>query len=229
MRTTKPISTISFNSSAYLELKLNELLKAGKISFWAFIEHMPEDDEGGNKIHHHVYIEPAKMLQTDDIKSELKEFDPTHPAKPLGCLTFKSSKFADWYMYGLHDIRYLASKSQSRKYHYLHDDFKTSDDDDFLFKARTIDRVALSPYASMVDAQSQGITFQEYFSRGTIPLPQLALFEKAWYLLLDAHTNRADRPNHPMDVDEDTGEIIEELSSDSEGFVELDPEEELPF
>lgn len=229
MRTTKPISTISFNSSAYLELKLNELLKAGKISFWAFIEHSPEDDEGGNKIHHHVYIEPAKMLQTDDIKSELKEFDPTHPAKPLGCLTFKSSKFADWYMYGLHDIRYLASKSQSRKYHYLHDDFITSDDDDFLFKARTIDRIALSPYAAMSDAQSQGITFEEYFSRGTIPLPQLALFEKAWYLLLDAHTNRNDRSNHPMDVDEDTGEILEELSSDSEGFVELDPEEELPF
>ena len=252
MRTTKPISTISFNSSSYLELKLNELLKAGKVSFWAFIEHLPEDDEGGNKIHHHVYIEPAKMLQTDDIKSELKEFDPTHPSKPLGCISFKSSKFADWYMYGLHDSRYLASKSQSRKYHYFHEDFKTSDEDDLLFKARSIDRIALSPYAAMEDAQRQGITFQEFFARGTVPLPQLALFEKAWYMLLDGHTNRNNRPGHPMEVDESTGEVSEELpqssdeptwcgatrdewaelyesaSSDSE-FTELDPEEELPF
>lgn len=239
MRTTKPISTISFNTASYLELKLNELLKAGKISFWAFIEHLPEDDEGGNKIHHHVYIEPAKMLQTDDIKSELKEFDPSYPAKPLGCISFKSSKFADWYMYGLHDVRYLASKSQARKYHYFHEDFKTSDEDDLLFKARSIDRIALSPYAAMEDAQRQGFTFQEFFARGTVPLPQLALFEKAWYLLLDGHTNRNNRPGHPMEVDEDTGEVIETPSESPENapqiaesvseWVELDPEEELPF
>lgn len=239
MRTTKPISTISFNSSSYLELKLNELLKAGKVSFWAYIEHLPEDDEGGGKIHHHVYIEPAKMLQTDDIKSELKEFDPSHPSKPLGCISFKSSKFADWYMYSLHDVRYLASKSQSRTYHYLHEDFKTSDDDDLLFKARSIDRIALSPYAAMEDAQKQGITFQEFFARGTVPLPQLALFEKAWYMLLDGHTNRNNRPGHPMELDEETGEVIDvpsetpENASESPEIIpkwsELDPDEELPF
>ena len=68
VRTTKPIATISFNSPDFLRTKLEELRDAGRISFWAFIEHKPEDDEGGKKSHCHLYIEPSKMLQTDDLK-----------------------------------------------------------------------------------------------------------------------------------------------------------------
>jgi hypothetical protein len=149
-------------------------------------------------------------------------------------------------LYGLHDPRYLASKGQSRKFHYVHDDFLSSDADDLLCKARQIDMVSLSPYAAMADAQLQGITFPEYFARGTIPLPQLALFEKAWYLLLDTHTNRNGRPGHSCSVDEDTGEVIAPSESSENApqshessswydlhpqgdFVTLDPEEELPF
>lgn len=207
MRTTKPISTISFNTPAYLELKLNELLKSGRISFWAFVCHIPEDDEGGKKEHSHVYIEPAKMTQTDDIKSELREYDPTNPEHPRGCLTFKSSRFDSWYLYGLHDPRYLASKGQSRRYHYTHDQFCSSDPDDLLFKARSIDLVSLSPYADMEDAIKHGLDFPEYFARGTIPIQQVALFERAWHMLLTAYTYRGDRPGHPMDVDEETGEV----------------------
>lgn len=209
MRTTKPISTISFNTPDFLELKLNELLKAGRISFWAFVPHKAEDDEAGKKPHCHVYIEPSKMLQTDDLKSEFKEFDPSNPSKPLSCITFKSSKFDPWYLYGLHDKRYLASKNQARKFHYSHDDFCTSDDDDLLFKARSIDLISLSPYADMEDAQRQGITWSEYFSRGTVPLPQIALFERAWNLLLANYTERNGRPGHNVDIDTSTGEVFE--------------------
>lgn len=227
MRTTKPISTISFNTPEYLKQKLTELQKSGRISFWAYISHKPEDDEGGKKEHCHVYIEPSKMLQTDDIKSELKEYDPTNPTKPLGCISFNSSKFDPWYLYALHDKRYLASKGQARRYHYRHDDIVSSDDDDLTFKARSIDMVALSPYSDMEDAQKQGITFTEYFARGTIPLPQLSLWEKAWQFLLANRTERGSSEGHPNDVDDDdvskvevdplTGEIkpkFEELSSD---------------
>lgn len=209
MRTTKPISTISFNTPDFLELKLNELLKAGRISFWAFIPHKAEDDEAGKKPHCHVFIEPSKMLQTDDLKSEFKEFDPSHPDKPLSCITFKSSKFDPWYLYGLHDKRYLASKNQSRKFHYSHDDFRTSDDDDLLFKARSIDLLSLSPYADMEDAQRQGITWSEYFSRGTVPLPQIALFERAWHLLAANYTERNGRSGHNVDIDTSTGEVFD--------------------
>lgn len=207
MRTTKPISTISFNTPEYLHLKLEELRKAGRISFWAYIEHKPEDDECGKKRHMHLYIEPSKMLQTDELKEALKEFDPQKPEKPLGCISFNSSKFDPWYLYALHDRRYLASKGQSRRFHYKHDDIVSSDPDDLLFKARSIDMVALSPYADMEDAQTHGLSFSEYFARGTVPLPQVALFERAWNLLLQVRTDRADREGHAMDIDEETGEV----------------------
>jgi len=208
VRTTKPISTISFNTPEYLQLKLNELLNAGILSFWAFIVHKPEDDEAGKKQHSHVYLEPSKMLQTDELKSELREFDPQKPDKPRGCLTFNSSRFDPWYLYALHDSRYLASKGQSRKFHYEHDQIFSSDPDDLLCKARSIDMLSLSPYADMLDAQAHGLTFSEYFSRGTVPLPQVALFERAWSLLIDAKTNRGESTAHPMDIDEETGEVI---------------------
>lgn len=213
MRTTKPIATISFNTPDFLELKLNELQKAGRLSFWAFITHKPEDDEGGNKEHIHLYVEPSKMLQTDDLKREFLEFDPQCPKKPRGTISFNSSKFDPWYLYALHDKRYLASKGQSRRFHYKHDEIRTSDSDDLLFKARSIDLISLSPYADMEDAQAQGLSWSEYFMRGTVPLPQVALFERAWHLLLEGKTNRANRSGHANDLDEvpevdpDTGEV----------------------
>lgn len=229
MRTTKPISTISYNSPAFLELKLNELLKAGRISFWAFIPHAPEDDEAGLKPHSHVYIEPSKMLQSDDLRNELKEFDPSFPAKPLGCLAFRSSKFGEWYLYGLHDKAYLATKGESRKYHYCHDNFYASDYDDLLFMARTIDRKAISPYAAMLEAQSLGLTWQEYFARGTVPLPQLALFERAWYTLLQTNTSRNGRPGHVDAIESDTGEVVEMIPPAAESVNVDSDQDELPW
>lgn len=150
------------------------------------------------------------MLQTDELKAELKEFDPEHPDKPRGCISWNSSKFDPWYLYALHDKRYLASKGQSRRFHYEHGDIITSDEDDLTFKVRSIDMVSLSPYADMEDAQRNGFTWSEYFARGTVPLPQVALFERAWYLLIQARTDRADRECHPMDIDPETGEILTE-------------------
>lgn len=231
MKTTKPIATISFNTPAFLELKLNELLRAGRISFWAFVPHKPEDDEAGKKEHSHLYVEPSKMMQTDDLKAELKEYDPEHPDKPRGCLTFKSSKFDPWYLYGLHDKRYLASKSQSRRFHYQYDDFITCDPDELLCKVRSIDLVSLSPYADMEEAQRQGFTWAEYFSRGTVPLPQVALFERAWNLLLQVKTERADRQGHPMDIDPNTGEVLtpSESPENASEWADLNSDDALPY
>ena len=91
--------------------------------------------------------------------------------------------------------------------------------------------VSLSPYADMEDAQRQGFTWAEYFSRGTIPLPQVALFERAWNLLLQVKTDRADREGHPMDVDPETGEVIElpESPENAPEWTELKSDEELPW
>ena len=192
MRTTKPISTISFNSPQFLELKLNELYKTGILSFWAYIVHQPEDDEGGKKSHCHVFCEPSKIVQTDDLRNAFKEFDPENPEKPKSCIAFVSSKFSPWYLYALHDSRYLASKGQSRQYHYLYEDVVSSDFDDLLFRVRSIDMLSLSPYADMLDAMEHGVTWIQYFSRGTVPIQQVALFERAWYTLLSSRSRFGD-------------------------------------
>lgn len=203
VRTTKPISTISFNTPDYLAIKLSELTQAKILSFWAFIPHLPEDDEGGKKEHIHVYIEPSKMVQTDDIRHELRQPDPNQPDMLLGCLPFKSSNFGNWYLYGLHDPAYLASKGQSRKYHYKHEQIITNDPDNLTFNARSIDMLSISPYQALLDAQSQGLTFSDFFARGTVPLPQLALFERAWNLLAFNITQRNGHENHAMSIDDD--------------------------
>lgn len=190
------MSTISFNTPEFLKLKLTELEKAGILSFWAFIRHKPEDDEAGKKLHQHVYMEPSKMVQTDNIRAELRELDLAHPDKPLACLTFKSSKFGPWYLYALHDKRYLASKGQSRRFHYGHDEIVTSDPDDLLAKSREIDMLSISPYADMIMAQEQGITWAEYFARGTVPLQMVQQFQQAWFLLVEDRTYRNEREGH---------------------------------
>lgn len=211
MRTSKPTSTISFNSKAFLELKLKELQKAGILSFWAIVRHKPEDDEGGKKPHCHVFVEPAKMLQTDDLRKALEEFDPVHPDKPFGTIAWHSSKFADWYLYGLHDKRYLALKGQTRHFHYSHEDFVSSDPDDFVYRVKSIDLLALSPYYDMQDAISQGLTWREYFKRGTVPVNLIKQFETAWLMLADLDrypdvTYRNGKNGHAY-IDETTGEL----------------------
>lgn len=210
MRTTKPISTISFNTEPFLAGQLEALRKAGKLSFWAYIQHQPEDDEGGGKVHYHVYVEPSVLLQTDDLRNTMAEYDPTNP-KPLGCLKFVSSQFADWFLYALHDEAYLASKGQVRKYHYHETEIIASDFDDLNFMIKSINRLSISPYQAMKDAMEHGVTFEEYFSRGLIPIPQLQFFERAWYLLLGAknnpHTDRNGREGHPNEMPSDDGDL----------------------
>ena len=205
MNTSKPIATISYNSPTRLLSVLQALQSKHIISFWAYMFHYGEDDEAGKKPHIHLYVEPAKRLQTEELRELLKEFDPEHPDKLKGCLSFVSSKFGDWYMYVLHDVKYLASKGKERKYHYSHEMFVTSDNDDLICKSRMIDLIALSPYADMEQAQKQGLSFAQYFSRGTIPLPQLALYQRAWDILRSIVPDYAQNQR----FNADTGEIID--------------------
>lgn len=221
MRTTKPIATISYNSPQYLEDRLNELVKCKKIAFWAFIPHEPEDDEAGKKPHIHLFIEPAKLIQTEDLREAFKEPDPKSQ-KPLGVIAFRSSKFDHWYMYSKHDAAYLASKNESRRFHYEYDAFRTSDEDDLLCRVRTIDLLNVSPYSDMMDAMNHGVNWIEYVSRGTIPIQQLRNYKLAWEIMQMNSTYRAGRTTHtPKDgfidtpsgdvIDASTGEVIEDL------------------
>lgn len=131
MNTRKSIATISYNSVSFLKMKLNELINNHTISFYMFIQHEPEGDECAGKKHIHLYIEPNKKIDTMDLQDYLKEFDPSHPKNPLGCINFNVSKVDDWILYCFHYPAYLASKFQSREYIYNKSDFVSSDANNF--------------------------------------------------------------------------------------------------
>lgn len=213
MKTTKPISTISYNSEAFLISKLKELQKAKKIQFWAFIQHIAEEDE--KKAHKHLYIEPAKSIQTEDLREYMQEIDETNISKPLGCISFNSSKFDDWFLYVLHDEKYLASKGQSRKYHYKAIDIISSDEDDLEYHINEIDLSKYTPYQPIVEAQKEGITFDTFVSRGRVPIQYIRQYREAWYILLHESTYRNGRENHEEKTEQETeyelNEVHEEI------------------
>lgn len=208
MKTRLPFSTISYNTRAFLEGKLNDLVRSRVLSEWYAIEHKGEDDEAGKKPHFHVLMIPARGIQTDDVRQELIEYDPQHPDQPRKCLFCKFSKFGHWYLYGLHDKAYLAAHQQSRRYHYRHEDFFGSDLDCFNARVREVDIVGeLGAFKQMEAAIDQGFTFEQFFRQGRVPVSQVNAYEKAWQLMLATHTDRGGRPGH--DIDHETGEVIE--------------------
>lgn len=123
MRTTKPISTISYNSVDYLIGKLNELVSSEVVSFWAFVCHDGEMLDNGKiqtqeKDHIHLYIEPNEKVDTVKLQKFSEEYDKTNPDKPLKCIHFRHSEWVDWLWYGMHDSDYLAMKMEERAYAY---------------------------------------------------------------------------------------------------------------
>ena len=127
MRTSKPISTISYNTKEFLISKLNEMYNNGRISDWMFIKHYAEDDESKN--HYHVYMEPNRMLDTMEIQKFFREIDLKNPsAPPLGMINFNSSKTDDWILYCLHFEPYLKTKGEERVYSYTKEDIVYKDE-----------------------------------------------------------------------------------------------------
>lgn len=201
------MSTISYNSPEFLTLKLEELRKAKVISLWFWIEHEPEEDE--KKAHKHVWILPAKTIQTDDIVEELTE--PVPGSKPLKCLHFQSSKFDDWYLYSIHDATYLFQHGQTRKYSYLPEDIVCSDRDELEAMVHEIDMTQYSSMARVVQAIRQGMTFQEFSMRGGVPVQLFKQYQAAWEMLSPHLTYRNGRETHTPAVNPETGEVLDSL------------------
>ncbi len=194
MRTARPFSTISYNTEKFLEVKLNELVQNRVLDFWVFIDHAPEEDE--KKAHKHVYLIPNGILQTDVLKEFLAEPDPSDPEHPLNCTIFTSSKFDDWYLYGMHDKAYLSSKGQSRKHHYVKDQFRTSSLEHFGELVRCVDRSKYIGLERVVDAVENGMPFFEMVRLGQVPIQLISQYQYAYEMLMKATVNRAGRETH---------------------------------
>ena len=207
MRTSKPFSTISYNTTDFLRLKLDELVTRRKIDFYAFVEHYPEEDE--KKRHKHLLILPNGKIDTDQVFEYLVELDPQKPDKPLRCMPPKSSKFDDWYLYAMHDTAYLASKGQSRKYHYNQSDIVCSDDDYLVESVHTIDFSKLNRFNELRSAACSGTPFYNLLINGLIPIQQVYAYKQAYDIMTLSLTDRNGRQGHEEKIDEETGEIID--------------------
>lgn len=132
MKTTKAISTITYNTLPFLDLKLAELVKNNIIDFYFYVFHYGETNMQTGEIeknHVHLYMRPCKQVETNDFKSYFAEKDENSD-KPLTCLPIeKVYSNYDAYYYFIHDSDYLASKNLQRQYHYTFNDVKTNDVD----------------------------------------------------------------------------------------------------
>lgn len=106
MATQKPISTISYNTEAFLKERLEAWMTAHIIQAYQYISHKGED---GDKDHIHLRIEPNKKLDPMDLSEQLREFQ-IGKDKPLCCRPFRPSKEEDWILYAVHDPDYLKVK-----------------------------------------------------------------------------------------------------------------------
>lgn len=198
MKTSKPISTISWNSPAYLEQVLRELQVSRIISFWCFICHKGEDDEAGKKDHIHVYLEPTKTIQTVDIRDMFKEIDKDNP-KPLGCLDFRPSKFKDWYFYALHDKGYLETKGLVRKFSYNVDNLIVSDDMEMQYRVGSIELYTSTVVEKFKRLAEAGKTWEDMVLAGAIPVGNMNNMERMWGYISDAiRSGRLKSPSAPL-------------------------------
>lgn len=144
--TSKPFSTISYNSPEFLRAVLDKQVRLGNILYYMYILH--EKDTDDKKNHIHVYIAPAERIKPNAEFSKLfYEIDPNNDI-PLKCRPFMPSKDVnDWLLYCIHDPEYLNYKGLTRNTFYSYDDIYSSDQDvlDGFVKDMPVDVIPLNP------------------------------------------------------------------------------------
>lgn len=173
MRTSKPISTISYNSESFLKSKIEYWKSLGLIEFAMWIKHDPEQDE--KKAHYHVFMKPAKLLQTMDLENDSQEIDPLYPDKPLKMISFRVSQESDWLLYSIHDPAYLMEKGMSRDFCYDISDVQSTCDDTLkeIISHVSDDRKGRLEYR-IIDCCNKGMTWMQIVNSGLIPIRQMA-------------------------------------------------------
>ena len=207
MKTSKPFSTISYNSEPFLRHKLDDLISRRVLSFYAFVKHFREADE--RKDHIHLIMFPNGQYQTDALQDYLSELDPLDPVGlPLGVMPFQSSKFGDWFLYCCHDAGYLASKNQVRQHHYAESDFVTSDSDYLHELVTLIDCSKYHKTQEFVEKVLDGVPFSEMVRQGQIPVAQFNQWLSMYAYLNEGMPFRYGRSSHTPMYDPETGELL---------------------
>lgn len=211
MRTSKPIATISYNSQEFLVQKLKELLDNHKICDYMFIKHHAEEDE--KKDHIHLWIKPNTLLDTMDLQKHFMELDMKNPTKPLKCIDFRVSQVDDWILYNQHYAPYLASKNESRAYHYLKEDFVFADEDTFddLYNHAFKGSDWAKRFQILEQLANGLINPANLILNGSVPLNMASQLNAFTYMKTHYGTDRGGRPNHEQEEEFTAEEFAQEL------------------
>lgn len=209
MKTSKPISTISYNSPEFLRNKIEEWKSKGLIEYGMWIKHMPDEDN--KKIHYHVFLKPAKLIQTMDLESESREIPmveysniqpdgattdisiDAEEIKPLKMIGFRMSKEDDWILYGIHDPTYLAEKGMTRNIHYSFNDIEcTCQETLHDMITHLIDNRKGRLEVRIFDLIEKGFSWRDILTTGIVPMKQMHnafMFYKAITYQIDDYRN----------------------------------------
>lgn len=188
MRTSRVISNISYNTSAFLNTKLLELEENGIIDWAYWIYHQADTDDTKN--HCHLVLKPSKAIDTHRLYQFFLEID-LNSAKPLGVTKkwFFTSSISDWLLYAVHDNAYLNSKNLKRNFHYSIDDVLSTDFDALNYDWANIDRTKFDRLAILKDAVYNHKAFFELVQDGLIPIAQRAQYELQYKALAQQFYN----------------------------------------
>lgn len=202
MKTSKLISTISYNTKEFLKSTLDELVKNKKLEYWFAINHEPEIDE--KKAHFHVLMCPNGKIDTVDLRQLFIEPDPNNPdMPPLNCLPIRTSKsFGEWYLYAIHHKGYLMSKGESRIHSYCFKNMFGSDLDLLASMVEEIDVSRYRCYEEVFRSAELGIPFSTLIANGIVPLGWIYQFKELYNALRhEIFTERNQRSNHEFTED----------------------------
>lgn len=173
MRTSKPISTISYNTDAYLRGLIEYWKSSGLVEYAMWIRHQPDEDN--KKSHCHVYIKPAQLIQTTAFEENSCEIDPQNPDKPLKMISFRISKEDDWLLYAIHDKAYLQEKGLTRNIHYSFDDVQSTCEETLqdIISHMSDNRKGRLEYR-IIDCINRGMSWQQIVSSGLVPIRHIA-------------------------------------------------------
>lgn len=249
MATQKPISTISYNSEAFLREKLEAWYDAHIIQAYQYICHKGED---GDKDHIHLRVEPNKKLDPMDLADALKEYVRDND-KPLGVRPWRPSKEEDWYLYAVHDADYLSLKygggEKGEKLPYDWHDIKASQDYDveiaFIRARAVLQHSSVSVAKKLQEGsnpldlvlQGENVYFVNAMARAMFANDYQRLADEYRILSRKLQTLIADAERHGftvsdkgdemflIPVDDVTGEIIDSASA----ALSPEDENEIPF
>lgn len=177
--TKLPISTISFNTSAFLLNELQSLVKGDKIQSFMFVEHEPEEDT--KKEHIHLVVVPASVVNPVAFRKLF--FEPSFDGKKdLGCLPFKTSKLGDWLLYSVHYEPYLLSKGLVRQHSYKLEDVVTNEPFEYVEQVFNEARETLvnNRINSFLSMAVDGASFGELLAQGLVPPNHVVFYEKLY-------------------------------------------------